>query len=543
MKKLKKIVAIVMAFSVVGTMAAAFAGCSDDDEKDPEKKPGDDVVQEADESTKVTVSSGQIVGYNEDGLNIYKGIPYVAAPVGDLRWQDPRPAENWTDVKTCTEYGPNFYQPKSAVGDPYTAEFLIDNDLGIEEDGLYMNIWAPEDMSTVKEVLVYIHGGALASGSGSIEIYEGESLAKQGVVYVSFNYRLGNFTKMASTELSEDSDCGASGNYALKDCVAALEWVNENISVFGGDPENVTIMGQSAGAGLVSTLCVSPKAAGLFDQAVISSGNSMTTASLPTLEDAEAIGDEIFDGRTLEEMRALSARDVSMLSPKGLPNYCIDGIYLTEASAEMLRTGKSNDVTILTGYVSGDLSLSGTTSPTSAAEYETLLTERFGEEALDAYPSEGIEDFAEAYNGIYRDAQVAKLNYVNQLMAEGGSEKDVYIWFFTHVLPGPDADRLGCFHTADIPYWTDVYSDERAGYWTNDDYEVGAMMSGYLINFVKMGTPNGKDKNGKDLTQWAPCGQVDKYLYVGEQSEMCELTEVQVTFWNNFYKNGGNGMF
>ena len=539
MKAMTKFFSLLLVLCVLGS-CVLFTACSDKPEE-----PGEPSVpaKEADPETTVQVEGGQIAGYSEDGLYIYKGIPFMAQPVGELRWQDPRPAEAWEGVKDCVEFGANFYQPKSAAGEPYTAEFLIDNDLGISEEGISMNIWAPADLSEAKEVLVYIHGGALMSGSGSVEIYSGEELAKQGIVCVTFNYRLGNFGKFACTELSARSDSGGSGNYSLKDCVAALEWVQENISAFGGDPDKVTIMGQSAGAGLVSMLCVSPKAEGLFRGAVISSGNSLATASLPTLEEMEKIGDERMNGKTLDELLALSAREVSLLSFSGVESYCIDGVYLTEASAEMLRSGKWNDVTILTGYVSGDISLSGGSVPSTKEDYETQVCELFGEECLSAYPSEGTEDYAAQFEEIYRDAQIAKLNYIAQLAAEGGSEKDVYIWFFTHVIPGPQADKLGCFHTADIPYFMNIFSAEREGYWTQADYDVGAMMAGYLVNFVKTGDPNGKDINGEDLTAWQPCEQADNYLFVAEESEMRSLTDAQTQFWTDYYKEGGNILF
>lgn len=302
----------------------AFAGCSPgNSEDDP-----DTSSQEMDEQTIVTVSGGQIGGYAEDNLYIYKGIPYMASPVGELRWQEPRPATSWEGVKACMEYGPDFYQAINAGGAAVS-----------EEEGLTMNIWAPADLSTAKEVLVYIHGGALMAGSGSSPEYDGTQIAKEGVVYITFNYRLGNFSRFVSSELSELSDCGASGNYHIKDCVAALEWINENISAFGGDPEKITIMGQSAGAELCSLLCLSPKAEGLFQQAVILSGNLMAKNDFATLEEMEELGDELLNGRTIAEMREMSARQVYLETFPGLDFYCIDGVYITDNGAEMIQKG------------------------------------------------------------------------------------------------------------------------------------------------------------------------------------------------------------
>ena len=278
--------------------------------------------------TTVEVEGGMISGeYNEDGsVAVYKGIPYAAAPVGDLRWQAPQEVEPWDGVRECTEWGASAIQPEQAPFMMWSTEFIIE-DTGYSEDCLTLNVWTSTDSESEKKpVIVYIHGGGFTSGGSSCEVYDGEYIASQDVVYVSINYRVGILGFLATTALSEESEEGVSGNYALMDQIAALQWVHDNIEQFGGDPDNVTIMGQSAGASSVNMLVSSPKAAGLFNKAVSMSYNNIDTV-LPTMEEKEAQGDELFQDMTLEEMRELSTEELLAMSWSSSP--CIDGVYVT----------------------------------------------------------------------------------------------------------------------------------------------------------------------------------------------------------------------
>ena len=503
----------------------AFAGCSPgNSEDDP-----DTSSQEMDEQTIVTVSGGQIGGYAEDNLYIYKGIPYMASPVGELRWQEPRPATSWEGVKACMEYGPDFYQAINAGGAAVS-----------EEEGLTMNIWAPADLSTAKEVLVYIHGGALMAGRGSSPEYDGTQIAKEGVVYITFNYRLGNFSRFVSSELSELSDCGASGNYHIKDCVAALEWINENISAFGGDPEKITIMGQSAGAELCSLLCLSPKAEGLFQQAVILSGNLMAKNDFATLEEMEELGDELLNGRTIAEMREMSARQVYLETFPGLDFYCIDGVYITDNGAEMIQKGDWNGVNVMTGYTTGDISLIGGTIPATAEAYEQTVTETYNADVLALYPSDGVANHTAAYLDIYRDAQMAKLNYITKLLNDDGIDSDVYIWSFSHIAPDVERPEYGAPHGSDIPYFLNSLTEADKTEWTDADDSVLNVMHGYLMNFVKTGTPNGEDANGNALPAWEACDAQNRYMHLSESAAMSELETERAAYWDAYYADRRN---
>lgn len=211
----------------------------------------------------VSVTGGQIRGYREDGTDIYKGIPYAAPPVGKLRWRPPHPVVSWEGIKECTAWAASPIQMEQMPVLMWTREFIIEN-TGYSEDCLYLNVWTASDKKDKKPVIVYSHGGNLVSGVTSCEIYGGSELAKKGVVYVSVGFRVGILGLLATSKLSAESETGTSGNYMLLDQIAALKWVRENITAFGGDPDNVTISGLSAGSDNVNAISVSLLAKGLF---------------------------------------------------------------------------------------------------------------------------------------------------------------------------------------------------------------------------------------------------------------------------------------
>ena len=373
--------------------AALLAGCAQGEDTsavsgdgESESELEDNVAETATSAPEVKVTGGTISGYaNADGdVLIFKGIPYAAAPVGELRWKAPQPVEEWEGVRACTDYSAAAMQPEQAPFLMWTEEFIIDTSKGYSEDCLYLNVWAPADAQKAP-VIMFIHGGGNTSGGASCDVYDGEAIAKKGVVYVDINYRVGIFGFLASTELSAEDPDHISGNYAIKDQIAALAWIKDNIASFGGDPENVTIAGQSAGSLNVNQLTVCPKAEGLFGNAVTMSYN-LVGSQCVTLEGKEAEGDVIFDGRTLEEMRALSADEVQELSGSDLAssvaNYNIDGTYVIGNYDEVLASHKGLDVNVMSGMVTGDSLLFGSfltgasalnpevSDPTTTKEYE-----------------------------------------------------------------------------------------------------------------------------------------------------------------------------
>ena len=281
---------------------------------------------------EVKIESGRITGVpgRNQSIILFKGIPYAAPPVGDLRWRPPQPAEPWKGIKACDKFGPSAMQAPQAPFMMWSTEFIIDTSLGYSEDCLTLNVWTDAESSDGKRpVLLFIHGGAYTSGGSSCEIYDGEGLAKKGVVVVTINYRLGVFGFFAHPALSAESENKVSGNYGILDMIAALKWVKGNIAAFGGDPDNVTIQGQSAGASAVNVLLFSPLAKGLFHRAIHQSSN-LLNRKMPSLSEMEAAGiksaitdnngtpidqsdDRVissFGSKSAAEMRAMRAEDL-----------------------------------------------------------------------------------------------------------------------------------------------------------------------------------------------------------------------------------------
>src|SRR6201996_1636746 len=244
---------------------------------------------------EVRTEAGLVSGVaNSTGdVTAYKGIPFAAPPVGELRWKAPEPVKHWDGVRKCDAFGPSPMQDKPIPFAVYTSEFLIP-EAPISEDCLYLNVWTGAKAKTEKKaVFVWIYGGGFTSGGSACDIYNGEALAKKGVVFVSINYRVGVFGFFAHPELTKESLIHSSGNYGLMDQIAALKWVKKNIAAFGGDPDNVTIAGQSAGSMSVNALVSSPLTKGLFNRAIAESGSlTVKNPILPanTLKNAEADG-------------------------------------------------------------------------------------------------------------------------------------------------------------------------------------------------------------------------------------------------------------
>ncbi|MEP7319706.1 MAG: carboxylesterase family protein, partial [Panacibacter sp.] len=264
----------------------------------------------ANKTDTVKVTGGLISGTksNEGDIRIFKGIPFAAPPVGDLRWKAPQPVKPWTGVKKCEAFGPSPMQNKPVPFSMWTEEFLIPKE-PISEDCLYLNVWTKaKSAKENKPVIVYIYGGGFSSGGSGCAIYDGEAMAKKGIVFVSINYRVGIFGFFAHPELTKESVSNASGNYGLMDQIAALQWVKKNIASFGGDPNNVTIAGQSAGSMSVNCLVASPQAKGLFQRAIAESGASFVSGPFRgsnTLQEAEAAGLKV-----AESLQASSIKDL-----------------------------------------------------------------------------------------------------------------------------------------------------------------------------------------------------------------------------------------
>lgn len=268
----------------------------------------------------VSTNAGPISGIEKEGIQIFKGIPFAAPPVGDLRWKAPQPVKPWKEVKQCIAFGPSPVQPPPFPFMCWSEEYLIPKE-PISEDCLYLNVWAPKiadskKSSIKKAVLVYIYGGGFVSGGAGCDIYDGTAMAKKDIVFVSINYRVGVFGFLAHPALSNESDKKTSGNYALLDMVAALKWVHDNIENFGGDPNRVTIAGQSAGAFAVNFLAASPLTKGLIHGAIAESGGAILPSSIRpkmNLQQSEEVG--------VNFAKKLSCNNINELRKKQLTKY------------------------------------------------------------------------------------------------------------------------------------------------------------------------------------------------------------------------------
>ena len=336
--------------------------------------------------------SGLIEGTagTDPAVTIFKGIPYAAPPIGDLRWKAPQPVVPWTDVRKANTFGNNAMQLTPAPHEWWTEEFTPRPELAVDEDCLTLNIWTDKTSTNGKRpVLIFIHGGGNRVGAGSCPAYDGEALARKGVVVVTINYRLGIFGFLAHPALTAESPHHASGNYGLLDTIAALQWVKRNIAAFGGDPGNVTVQGQSAGSAAVHALTISPLAKGLIHRAITQSFNLITPGDTPDLAMEEAQGSAAFSGKTLDEMRAMSAADLMAMSWS--PRRVIDGYALTSDLLTALKAGTQNDVPMISGTVIGDGSFfADGAMVTTVAGYESWANTTYGTQAaafLAAYPA------------------------------------------------------------------------------------------------------------------------------------------------------------
>lgn len=438
----------------------------------------------------VKTASGWIKGEpNADStVTIYKGVPFAAPPVGDLRWKEPQPLTPWTDTLLCTKFGASPVQSNPVPFMMWTQEFITPAE-PISEDCLYLNVWTPKQSDTDKlPVLVWIHGGGFISGSAACPVYDGEALAKMGIVYVSINYRLGVFGFTAHEQLTKESPHHASGNYAMLDQVAALQWVRDNIASFGGDPNKVTIAGQSAGSMAVQALVGSPLTQGLFVGAIAESGG-LGSRPVSTLADAEKIGQSLSPDIAL--LRALPADTVLARASKlpfGTFSPMVDGYFLPEDPKSIFTNGKENQVNVITGWVTGDADL--VSRPQSQKEFREILAKTFPgkeEAANKLFPSGNDESWKASQQ------KLALLQFAGApgaLWAASNRSK-TYMYQYSYVpTDKPGFPNYGAFHTSEVPFALHTLAHwDRP--WTQADLEVEKYMSAYWVNFVKTGNPNG----------------------------------------------------
>ena len=451
----------------------------------------------AQSAPQAKIESGMLSGSTDaNGVAAYLGIPFAQPPVGDLRWRPPQPLAPWTGVREARQFGANCPQDHGAFG-PYTEEFISQGDFS--EDCLFLNVWTVGNSKTDKQpVMVYIYGGAFMGGSGSVAIYNGAALARKGVVVVTFNYRVGQLGFLVHPELSKESPHHVSGNYGLLDQIAALQWVKKNIQAFGGDPANVTIFGQSAGAMSVADLMTSPLAAGLFARGIEESGPAilrMPAMGGNDLQAREAAGvkfAESHGAHSLAELRALPAEEIARTAGGGMP---IGGGPVTDGyvlPAEPL----AHQVPLLVGMVTGDTTIGaammGQQPPSTVAAFQQAAQHQFGAAAdqfLKLYPVTQDSDVPamEKASAVEQARVTLDLWAANQATRSG----TVYTYDFDRPIPWPAHPEFGAFHTADVPYvFQNLKVLDRP--WEKADFQLSNDMSSYWTNFAKTGNPNGK---------------------------------------------------
>jgi para-nitrobenzyl esterase len=447
----------------------------------------------------VKTDKGLVSGSVSNGIAVFLGIPFAKPPVGELRWKAPQPAEPWADTLACTKFGNSPMQNDPKPFMMWTQEFITPAG-SLSEDCLYLNIWTPASSAKKKlPVLVWIYGGGFTSGSGACPIYDGEDLAQEGIVYVNFNYRVGIFGFLAHPELTAESGSSSSGNYGLMDQIAALNWVKNNIEAFGGDPEKITIAGQSAGSMSVQSLVASPLAKGLFRAAIAQSG-ALTGRPGISLSDAEKSGLALSEksGRNIESLRKLSADSVLLLGsslPYGTFSPITDGYVLPGDAKQIFEDHQQNDIAVMTGWVTGDADLVLRDLQTSAA-FKAQAKARYGSDSERfhrLFPSDSEENSKASQ----RKLAVLKFAGFPGYQWALSNKSKTYLYEFSYVpTDKPGFPNYGAFHSAEIAYALHTLKLwDRP--WTQADYDVEKYMSAYWINFVK-----NSDPNGDNLPEW-----------------------------------------
>ena len=486
-------------------------------------------VDEVKETEVMHLANGDIVGtYNSDNtVRIYCGIPYAQAPIGNLRFREPQDLDDWSGVLDCTKFAPRAMQTDylpavQSVIDMYAMggwhpDYNMHPVQEMSEDCLYLNIWRPNTDETNLPIVVYIHGGSLTGGSSAFEDYNGETYAKNGVIMITIAYRLGVFGYFAHPDLIEESPNNTTGNYGLLDQIKALEWVNNNAIYFGGDKNNITIAGESAGSSSVSALCSSPLAKNLFRRAIGESSSLVTKTPPHTfreLDEALEMGEDImkeFNCSSIDDLRKISASDLVKTKYTN-SSMTLDGYALIKTPYDVYLAHENNEEALLNGYnvKESDAFVVPTflLSPTNKKNIKERLVEYFDEEAANAiyelYKDEIEEDAFTAFNEIISVYWFIGPHHSWSNMALN-SGTYVYRYQFTK-----ENGYYGTYHSGEMIYIYGNVDKKSCDFaYTEDDYKLQDMMVKYFINFIKTGNPN-----GSNLPMW------DEYTTNGKVMEL-----------------------
>jgi len=455
---------------------------------------------------QVKTESGIVEGFDQNGVKTFLGIPYAAAPVGDLRWKSPQPAEKWDGIRCACNFGDDPMQP-------LVYDDMVFRGAKRSEDCLYLNVWTTAVATNdCCPVLIYFNGGGLMAGSGSEPRYDGAMLAKKGVVTVTANYREGIFGFVAHPELTAESEYGGSGNYGFLDQVAAIQWVKDNIIAFGGDPSHITIAGESAGSFSVSLHMVSPLSKNMISGAILSSGAEVYPYSAVSQADAEISGKKALEAKglmSIADARSLSADSLqALLPPMGMPNVVLDGHFITEQPDEVFKRGEQAQVPLLAGWNSKE----GIPHQFTGA---APLTIENAKKAASKLFGEMTDEIFTAY-GLITDADLAGqrgLDLPSDLFTgfptwkvcdyqASTTNQPVFRYKFFRCRPGETygiGEMDGAVHSADIEYAMGNLSTNIAFKWEEDDMAISDLFVTYYANFCKNGNPN-----GDGVPEWIP---------------------------------------
>jgi len=469
---------------------------------------------------RVVTENGIVEGLpaSDPRITVFKGIPFAAPPVGNLRWKPPQPCKNWEGVYKAYTFAPISIQATPGL-DPdniYTKEWHVDPNVPMSEDCLYLNVWTPARHPEEKlPVMIWFFGGGLQVGYTSEMEFDGEHIARRGIVFVSVNYRLNVFGFFAHPEISEENKDGPKANFGLLDQLAGIEWVRRNIAAFGGDPNNITIFGQSAGGGCVTAHVTSPISKGLFQKAIIQSGGGFAprfNRGYPSLSEAEKMGEEFFKFlgvKNLDEARNLDARVIFEKSEEfGYRwGFVKDEVYIVDDPVKLIMKGNWHKIPLIMGHTANEFIEKPNVD--TIEEFKEYAYKKFGEDA-----EEYIKLCTEGTNDIAQIKEKGKINMfeIGNLMwcEHNAKTKDatIYCYCFDPEIPGDDA---GAFHSSEL--W--FVFETLAKCWrpfVGKHYDLARQMCNYWTNFAKKGDPNGLDADGTPMPEWRPYTKEEPFI-------------------------------
>jgi para-nitrobenzyl esterase len=514
---------------------------------------------------QVKVANGTLEGISDKGKGVrsFKGIPFGAPPVGDLRWKPPQPVKNWSGVRKADKFGPRCMQ-RPIFGD------MNFRSNGMGEDCLYLNVWTPAKSGREKlPVLVYFYGGGLMAGDGSEPRYDGESMSRKGIVAITVNYRLTVFGFFTHPELTKESPHQASGNYGLLDQHVALKWVQQNIAAFGGDPRRVTIAGESAGSFSVSAQMASPLSKGLIAGAIGESGSIVPAPSTAPLAQGEQDGvkfaTNLGEGKALSlaALRAMPAEQLLEATAKpGTPRFSptVDGYFLPKSPFDIYAAGEQAHVPLLAGVNSeemGYFAVLGREKPT-VENYRKALERLYNDKAdqvFKLYPATTETEVMDAAQDLASDRFLGYSTWKWTDLATKTGGKPTYYYYYARPRPPMRAEMgnavaglaggvirgeqaaanqrpqpRGAVHSAEIEYAMGNLDSNKVYAWTPDDYQVSRVMQEYFANFIKTGNPN-----GKALPRWPKFSEGERLIIDVKTRAEADKTRPRYEFLDQFY--------